>query len=384
MSKLAAVTFILCLVAGVASATTNIGALEPAAGTWRAYRGAGWTTHVCTANSERAVLDCAAADAERRVTTTRYQIRYPNRYATVTFTATRPPEPPQPEPPTPQPPASGNWLFRDQFEYDAARNGSPVDQLFTQRGWTGIKANNASAGRGSGFIYTRHDATRGSRVLVLESRPQDLPPPAGFPYNQTDYYLQLGREGSSAESLPANVWIQFATYATPESRFSTRDKAIYPCSSFYPCTWGPNLGWLLMWGSGGFNTGGDGSSRRFLAMEAWNADYRADPEYPTNKVKLFQNVNTTPMQGGVWYDVRLHLDTSGAQGVYEAWTRRQGGNWIKVSDWRGGVTPNFSWSIPTNQRRGHAMVRIPTTVNQHNNTVYIDDLVIAASEAELP
>lgn len=75
----------LCLLAGIAVAATTVGSLEPAGGTWRAYRGSDYATLVCSANSEAAVLACAAADAGRRAATTRYQIRYPNRYATVTY-----------------------------------------------------------------------------------------------------------------------------------------------------------------------------------------------------------------------------------------------------------------------------------------------------------
>lgn len=75
----------LCvLFAGVAIATTTVGSLEPTSGTWRVYRG---STRVCSANSEAAALACAAADAERRAASTRYQIRYPNRYVSVTYTA---------------------------------------------------------------------------------------------------------------------------------------------------------------------------------------------------------------------------------------------------------------------------------------------------------
>jgi hypothetical protein len=278
-----------------------------------------------------------------------------------------------------------------QFEYDVPRDipllgeQPTAEQLFAGSGWSAVKANNSNFRRGGGWAYTRSDATLGSRVLVLESNPGPVPI-QGMPYSQTDYYLQLGGDGSTTEVLPANSWIQFWSYATPQSRFSTRDKTIYPCNNFYPCSWGPNLGWIFMWGSGGFNTSGDGSSRRFLAVEAQNADNRGDSEYPTNKSKLKQNLVATPLAGGRWYQVRLHLDTSGAQGTYEAWIRERGQSaWTKVSDWRGGVTPNFFWPIPTNQRRGHTMFRTPTTVNgMGDSAVYIDDFVIAASQAALP
>lgn len=82
----------LCvLIVGVTMAATTTGSLEPTSGTWRAYRGSGFTTAVCSGNSEAAVLQCIAADAERRSATTRYQIRYPNRYVTVTYSAPPPP-----------------------------------------------------------------------------------------------------------------------------------------------------------------------------------------------------------------------------------------------------------------------------------------------------
>lgn len=82
----------LCLsAAGIAS--TTVGSLQATTGTWRVYRGSGFTTPVCTASSEADAITCAAADAERRAATTRYQIRYPHRYVTITYAAA-PPTPP--------------------------------------------------------------------------------------------------------------------------------------------------------------------------------------------------------------------------------------------------------------------------------------------------
>lgn len=77
------------LYALVADAAT-VGSLESTTGTWRAYRGTDFTTLVCSASSEAAVLQCIAADTDRRAATTRYQIRYPNRYVTVTYSAPTP------------------------------------------------------------------------------------------------------------------------------------------------------------------------------------------------------------------------------------------------------------------------------------------------------
>lgn len=89
---------LLFLVSMAVQGTTTVGALEPTTGTWRAYRGSNFSTLVCSNSSEAAMLACIAADAERRATTTRYQLRYPNRYVTVTYA--RPTCPPAPAPQT--------------------------------------------------------------------------------------------------------------------------------------------------------------------------------------------------------------------------------------------------------------------------------------------
>lgn len=84
----------LCMLVVGAWAATTVGSLEPTTGTWRAYRGTGFTTLVCSNSSEAAMLACVAADAERRAASTRYQLRYPNRYVSVTYSASPPPPPP--------------------------------------------------------------------------------------------------------------------------------------------------------------------------------------------------------------------------------------------------------------------------------------------------
>lgn len=83
----------LCMLVVGAWAATTVGSLEPTTGTWRAYRGTGFTTLVCSNSSEAAMLACVAADAERRRASTRYQLRYPNRYVSVTYSASPPPPP---------------------------------------------------------------------------------------------------------------------------------------------------------------------------------------------------------------------------------------------------------------------------------------------------
>jgi hypothetical protein len=284
--------------------------------------------------------------------------------------------------PVSQPPTSA--LFVDRFEYDIARTGD-ADRFKTLGRYVHVKAENSVTNRsGGGYLYTLFNASLGSRVLVLESRPTMYPPPGDFPYQQTDYYLQLGNEGGGGTAIPANAWIQFWTYATPESRFSTRDKTIYPCRGSYPC----HPTWLFMWGAQGFEESSAPAGARYLALEGVGAD-RDTRVGDSNDHKLFQNVSGTPLLAGRWYQVRLHIDISGPQGVYEAWIKEVGAvERTKVANWRQTApageqaTPNFSW--PVANRSGYNIVRIPTTVNAQNNTVYIDDFVIAASESALP
>jgi hypothetical protein len=85
-----ALSVLLSLLIVAPAYAATVGELEPASGTWRVYRGSGFATFVCSAASEEGAKACAEIDAENRRTTTRYQIRYPNRYVTATYTAPGP------------------------------------------------------------------------------------------------------------------------------------------------------------------------------------------------------------------------------------------------------------------------------------------------------
>lgn len=279
-------------------------------------------------------------------------------------------------------------LFFDNFEYAVPRT-TDVVSAFRAHGWSGAKSGRVPVGGAAGYLYTQADATLGSNVLVMESLPsQNIIP--GWGYGQTDYYLQLGQE-NGAVYLPPNVWFQFWTYSTPQSRFANRDKVLYPCRTYFPCS-SDQASWLFMWGRQGFEYVGSDADllpvqNRMLSLQGFTADNRNTPEYPDGNTGLYQNVNKASLLAGRWYQVKMHMDISGAQGVWEAWIRERGQTaWTKVADWRGGVTPNFTWPIPTAQRTGHAMLRTPTTVNgvYGDSTTYMDDFTIGRSEAELP
>ena len=274
-------------------------------------------------------------------------------------------------------------VFQDNFEYVVARSAHNADEIFMAHGWNaGAKANNSSWGRGSGYLFTKYNNKLRSRVLVMESRP------SRSPINQTDYWVGYGLEDSPLTTIPANVWIQFWTYGTRGSRFPWRQKVLYPCRGPYPCSrrdGRTDYEWLVYWGSGGYETVAAPKGGRFLGLHAWNGDNRGDFEYPTNRQKLNQNLVRTPMLAGRWYQVRIHIDVSQEQGIYEAWLREPDQPWQKVAEWIGGVTPNFFWPVSPEERVGFRMLRMPTTVDgPRDSKSYMDDLVLATSESDLP
>ncbi|MCP9468691.1 MAG: hypothetical protein NNA31_01690 [Nitrospira sp.] len=279
--------------------------------------------------------------------------------------------------------ATARLVFFDDFEYDVARSATDAELQFRAHGWTDAKANNSYFDRGAGYLYTRVDLLRNSRVLVMESLPSTAYDPPNFPNRQTDYWLKYGAENAPLTTVPANVWFQFWTYATPESRFDS-SKFIYPCRGPYPCTT-ERFAWLFGWHN---VTGTEDNlieapaGGRFWLLRAPLATNRAVPEW--NQDKLYQNLNPIPLLAGRWYQVRIHVDTSRAQGIYEVWIRERGNPWIKVSEWIGGVTPSFEWPISTAERVGNRVVAMPTTVNEEDSIVYLDDFAMATGEAALP
>lgn len=283
--------------------------------------------------------------------------------------------------------AQQDLVFFDDFEYDVSRSATNAEVAFRAHGWSDVKANNSHFRRGAGYLYTRYDAVRKSRVLVMESLLSQAQTPPGFREPQTDYWVKYGSEDAPLTTIPANVWIQFWTYATPESRFGRRSKTIYPCRGRYPCSRRDgSFGWLFGWGSFGYETVAAPPGGRFLGLTGEHIDYRGCDEYPTNREKLFQNIKRIPLLAGRWYQVKLHIDVSKEQGVYEAWIREdKDASWTKVAEWIGGVTKDFFWPIPAQERVGFRVLAMPTTVNgTEDSTVFIDDFAIAKSEEALP
>lgn len=289
-------------------------------------------------------------------------------------------------------------LFYDDFEYNVSRDGSdPVANLaaFQNAGWTWAKAINLPYGSHNGYLYTV-DSIPGysgpfpgrdsNRVLGIEARPATLG-------SQTDFYLQYGDGNGSNETVPGNIWYQFWLYTNDSgnqrSRFSARDKFIYPCTTPYPCQ---NLQYLLMAGNGANppywtdELPGPGGPERYLMVY----DDHITPQMLLDdgtQAKLGHNLNTYHLVPNQWQLVKLHFDTSTPQGTYEAWIKPLGGDFIKVAEWISGQN-GFAWNI--SNPGGHKLFRMPTTYPGANNNqfydswVYMDDFAMAESEDALP
>ncbi len=284
-------------------------------------------------------------------------------------------------------------IFQDTFEYVADRNATNVELPFRAAGWIDVKANNSYFQRGGGYLYTQPDIQRNSRVLTLEALPSTVPPPPGWTYSQTDYWIGIGSESSPLGTVPANVWFQFRMYVTPESRWHS-SKWNYPCRTFYPCPGtGEHHSWLSAVQSSNARTGRDGDGEVQAPPGGWFfllRPPRANNSYASswNADKLFENLTQQAFLPGIWYDVRIHLDTSGPQGAYELWARRSGeSTWTKRAEWIGGVTTIqgalFAWPTSEAGRSGHRQFRMPTTTNQYDSTTYLDDFIMATSVHDL-
>ncbi len=142
-------------------------------------------------------------------------------------------------------PPRGTPMFSDSFEYDASRSSNPMT-IFSQHGYYSTKATNAVGSNPGGYLFTRPDTARGSRVLVMESRPTEVPRMDGWSYGQTDYYLQLGAEGQP-DVVPANAWIQFwgIRHGGQRHRSGRQGAVRVPCFVSVPS---PNWSWMLIWG----------------------------------------------------------------------------------------------------------------------------------------
>lgn len=289
-------------------------------------------------------------------------------------------------------------IFLDTFEYRVGRYNDPAAyETFTRKGgWHHVKSEN-TLGRGKGYLYTvdkipgyngPFPGRNSQYVLAMESLPRTL----GF---QTDYYLQYS-DGKTPNAVPGDVWFQFWIYPNryddPDDKndqlslFENRFKFIYPCDGGYPCQDG-HIKWLSTLGFTTAEPYWANKDKRELfitTMDPFLSDMNFDLAPPYNAHKLGQTDLSENIRPNRWTLVKLHFDTSTTSGTFEAWLKPLGGKWTKVAEWIDGHTPNFSWRIPPQEVGGHRLFRMPTTVDDYDSWIYLDDFSMANSEQALP
>ncbi len=295
--------------------------------------------------------------------------------------------------------ASTEYLFFDGFEYAVSRdnNAGSGNPFVEQGGWSNVKSENLT-GSHAGFLYTvdhipgydgQFPGMRSDRVLAIEARP-------GSFGSQTDFYLQLDLPGPPSEISNGDIWFQFWIYPNYHddindendqlSKFSHRFKFIYPCKNSYPCSQG-NLTWL--------NTLGTLSSEPhwykrsdstlfITTVDPFAEDIRYLKAEEWNQFKISQSDVSEFIAPNRWTLVRLHYDTSSNSGVFEAWLRPMEGKWTKVAEWIDGKTDDFEWRIPENAIGGHKTFRMPTTLDDFDSWLYVDDFTVTSSQDTLP
>lgn len=219
-----------------------------------------------------------------------------------------------------------------------------------------------------------------SRVLCVETNPrltEDL--------YQSDPSLQMWAETSPAGTIPADVWIQFWQYncrsGAQQSTFDVRDKVFYITQSDppYPST---DFPWLMLQGAGGFNYNPPPNNiDNFLALQSQRSAVPYDAgNDPIGYQKMFQNLSEAVITPNAWFQVRMHIDTSGAQGSAEMWIRERGTpSFTKVMEWLPGVTQydpgvggpqTFQWPTSAADRAGAKVLRWPSTTNGQDNHAF--------------
>lgn len=307
-------------------------------------------------------------------------------------------------------------IFFDDFEYDVSRDDPGASSAFAAHGWNGAKTQQDDNAGARGYVYTASSipgysgafpGLGSSRALVLEAKPQTL-------NGQTDFYVQYGNEMADIGHIPPNHWFQFWLYSpntAPEESVYTQGKFIYPTRTTYPATLN-NDGYVYILTenkSAGQVLSIDCDGDRAVPCDDsffgtnWNGANGLTNNFVDGGEGFDANLSgEPPITPENWTLVKIHIDLSGTdsratpgQAVYEQWIRRMGSaNWIKTTEWIGGVTQNNGGPInfTPSFRDGFRMFRMPTTVGASNSSVgdwydhwlYIDDFALAGREDALP
>ncbi|MCP4429578.1 MAG: PKD domain-containing protein, partial [Gammaproteobacteria bacterium] len=295
--------------------------------------------------------------------------------------------------------------FYDDFDYTVSRNEINAVNIFqNQGGW--FSARTEQVNGGAGYLYTvdsipgyggAFPGRNSTRVLAIESLADTF-------NAQTDFYLQYGDSYGPADTVPGDVWFQFWVYSNyyndptdfedQLSQYSFKNKFIYPCNSEYPC--GTHK-WIVWNGSANptpttspvLNNG----NAYFYVRDSWIGSPHFSGAEVGDEHKIGHNNSSEHLVANNWTLVKIHIDTSRTSGnSFEMWLKPMGASWDKVAEWIGGVTPGFTWNIPSGQQGGHRVFRMPTTLpggigtndTLYDSWLYMDDFAIAVSEDLLP
>ena len=294
--------------------------------------------------------------------------------------------------------------IRDNFEYVVTRDQIGKAAAFAANGGWDYAKSNPEAARACGYIYTTNaipgysgafPGTNSSRVLAMEFLPRSMNCLVGTSWYQTDAYLQKGGESAAQNTIPPNTWYQFWIYINNSGTQQTRwdgqgTKWLYPCINGAPTCTGSNISFLYLLKQNSYNpysstaTGADA----YIELEGFGASYAPGGPSPEDR-KLGHNVapGTGKLVANTWILVKVHIDLSGSQGVYQEWHKTVGGSFVQTANWVGGVTSGFVWPLSgLNPSRsvGQKSLKLGTTWNNYDGWIYLDDFVMATSEADLP
>lgn len=271
-------------------------------------------------------------------------------------------------------------IISDDFNYVASRDDISARTAFMAQGWTGVKSVQTDPTRSPrGHLYTEEGR------LAMESHAD------GFA-GQTDFYLQLGNETSpNYENIPGRLRVEFDYEVDVTSIFDRHDKFLYPGRRYYPQGYITDAAgnrvldaegnemmsylWILGTSTSSNETNGSiplelgAGADTYLFLRPVHADFRNASEYPTNMNKLGPNLRTDKyLSSGCTHRVVVQIDTSTQSGRFELWV-----DGYKTHEWIDGVTPNFSWRIPTSMVGGHSILRAPTTLSGGESKQWLDN-----------
>jgi hypothetical protein len=256
---------------------------------------------------------------------------------------------------------------------------------------------------------------------------------------QPDPYLQVFNQSSSVGTIPPDVWFRMWLYVPetftadigsgPVSFDSTfgrnRDKTWYmsretapdPPYGASPCD---GVSWIVYLGHVGVEEsnarisvpGSFPTNEAFIDFDTGSIEdfgCGADDELTDEDVdhRLGHNLDNTAPDGkivpNIWYELTVHVDTSGPYGALRTWLKRQGQTCVQIQHWvdgrhadavaLGGATADFTWDIADtdNQRNGHRQLRLNPVITGYStdggvgdHAMLIGSFDIASSAANLP